>query len=127
MPAELPRRLPPRREVDHAIELIPGAKPLVMAPYRMAPAELRELRRQLDEMLAGEPMFNLKVFVGDEDKKVSRNNAGAGIGSEKEAISPVKKNSLAFKKLIKLASAPTSDISSMVVTIVIIISSPPVL
>ncbi|CAN6455079.1 unnamed protein product [Victoria cruziana] len=53
MPAELPRRLPPRREVDHAIELVPSAKPPAMAPYRMAPAELRELRRQLDEMLEG--------------------------------------------------------------------------
>ena len=37
MPAELPKRLPPRREVDHAIELEPGAKPPAFAPYRMAP------------------------------------------------------------------------------------------
>ena len=51
MPPELPKRLPPRREVDHKIELTPGAKPLAMVPYRMGPAELKELRRQLDEML----------------------------------------------------------------------------
>ena len=50
MPAELPKRLPPRREVDHAIELEPGAKPPAFAPYRMAPPELEELRKQLKEL-----------------------------------------------------------------------------
>jgi len=51
MPAKLPKRLPPRREVDHAIELEQGAKPLAFAPYRMAPLELEELREQLKELL----------------------------------------------------------------------------
>ena len=51
MPAEMPKKLPPRREVDHQIELIPGARPPAMAPYRMAIPELQELRRQLDGML----------------------------------------------------------------------------
>nr|XP_016497969.1 PREDICTED: uncharacterized protein LOC107816746 [Nicotiana tabacum] len=51
MPEELPKRLPPRREVDHQIELIPGAKPPAMGPYRMAPPELEELRKQLKELL----------------------------------------------------------------------------
>ncbi|XP_015166051.1 uncharacterized protein [Solanum tuberosum] len=51
MPEELPQRLPPRREVDHQIELIPGAKPPAMTPYRMAPPELEELRKQLKELL----------------------------------------------------------------------------
>ncbi|CAL2255821.1 unnamed protein product [Prunus armeniaca] len=44
---ELPKTLPPRREMDHAIELEPGAKPPAKAPYRMAPPELKELRKQL--------------------------------------------------------------------------------
>lgn len=51
MPPKLPKRLPPRREVDHRIELEPGAKPPAMAPYRMDPPELEELRRQLRELL----------------------------------------------------------------------------
>nr|CAD1820409.1 unnamed protein product [Ananas comosus var. bracteatus] len=51
MPQELPKRLPPRREVDHAIELEPGAKPPAKAPYRMAPPELEELQRQLKDLL----------------------------------------------------------------------------
>ena len=37
MPPELPKKLPPRREEDHKIELEPGAKPPAMGPYRMAP------------------------------------------------------------------------------------------
>ncbi|GKV49230.1 hypothetical protein SLEP1_g55993 [Rubroshorea leprosula] len=51
MPPELPKKLPPRREVDHAIELEPGSKPPAMGPYRMAPPELEELRKQLKELL----------------------------------------------------------------------------
>ena len=51
MPSELPKKLPPRREEDHKIELESGAKPPAMGPYRMAPLELEELRRQLNDLL----------------------------------------------------------------------------
>ncbi|RWR91972.1 hypothetical protein CKAN_02116000 [Cinnamomum micranthum f. kanehirae] len=51
MPPELLRELPPRRAVDHQIELMPGTRSPTQAPYRMAPSELAELRRQLDELL----------------------------------------------------------------------------
>ncbi|XP_070017963.1 uncharacterized protein [Nicotiana sylvestris] len=51
MPEELPKYLLPRREVDHKIELEPGAKPPVFAPYRMAPPKLEELKKQLKELL----------------------------------------------------------------------------
>jgi hypothetical protein len=51
MPEELPKKLPPRRAIDHEIELIPGAKPPARAPYRMSQPELEELRKQLGEML----------------------------------------------------------------------------
>ncbi|TXG51635.1 hypothetical protein EZV62_024159 [Acer yangbiense] len=43
MPKEHLKKLPPRREVDHQIELEPRAKPPAMVPYRMAPPELEEL------------------------------------------------------------------------------------
>ncbi|KAL0556889.1 hypothetical protein IC582_005406 [Cucumis melo] len=49
-PDELPG-LPPPREVDFAIELEPGTAPISRAPYRMAPAELKELKVQLQELL----------------------------------------------------------------------------
>ncbi|XP_075103854.1 uncharacterized protein LOC142178413 [Nicotiana tabacum] len=51
IPQELPKQFPPRREIDHQIELVPGVKPLAMLPYRMAPPELEELRKQLKELL----------------------------------------------------------------------------
>ncbi|KAI5316909.1 hypothetical protein L3X38_036616 [Prunus dulcis] len=51
MPKELPKTLPPRREVDHAIELEPVAKPSAKASYRMTPPELEELRKQLKQLL----------------------------------------------------------------------------
>ncbi|KAI4297518.1 hypothetical protein L6164_037405 [Bauhinia variegata] len=51
MPLELPKKLPLRREVDHEIELELGARPSAMYPYRMAPLELEQLRRQLKELI----------------------------------------------------------------------------
>ena len=41
MPPELPKKLPPRREEDHKIELESGTKPPAMGPYRMAPPDAR--------------------------------------------------------------------------------------
>jgi hypothetical protein len=52
MPDELPEDLPPRRRVDHAIEMIPGVEPPAKAPYRMTHEELKELKVQLEELLA---------------------------------------------------------------------------
>ncbi|KAL0536694.1 hypothetical protein IC582_025654 [Cucumis melo] len=49
-PDEL-RELSPPREIDFAIELEPGTAPILRAPYRMAPAELKELNVQLQELL----------------------------------------------------------------------------
>ncbi|XP_038885962.1 uncharacterized protein LOC120076265 [Benincasa hispida] len=43
--------LPPQREVDFAIELEPGTTSISKAPYTMAPAELKELKFQLQELL----------------------------------------------------------------------------
>nr|GEU97649.1 putative retrotransposon Gag domain, aspartic peptidase domain protein [Tanacetum cinerariifolium] len=51
MRKELPKKLPPRREVDPTIELESGSKPLAKAPYRMPPPELEELRKQLKELM----------------------------------------------------------------------------
>ena len=42
--------LPPHREVDFSIELVPRATPTSKAPYRMRTPELVELKLQLKEM-----------------------------------------------------------------------------
>src|SRR4051812_36040025 len=47
---ELPHRLPPRREVDHRIELLPESSPPSKPTYRMSPRELDELKKQLAEL-----------------------------------------------------------------------------
>ena len=47
---ELPG-IPPIREVDLSIEILPGTAPTSRAPYRIAPIELKELKIQLQELL----------------------------------------------------------------------------
>nr|GFC71268.1 putative reverse transcriptase domain-containing protein [Tanacetum cinerariifolium] len=49
-PDKLPE-IPPVREVEFNIELIPWSKPISKAPYRMAPIEVKELKDQLQELL----------------------------------------------------------------------------
>ena len=49
-PEDLPG-LPPDREIEFEIELIPGIAPISKTPYRMAPAELKELKIQLQDIL----------------------------------------------------------------------------
>eukprot|EP00253_Pinus_taeda_P030276 PITA_30276 len=49
-PEEIPG-LPPRRNIDFTIQLVPGAAPVSRAPYRMSVPELTELKMQLQELL----------------------------------------------------------------------------
>ncbi|GJS32629.1 putative reverse transcriptase domain-containing protein [Tanacetum coccineum] len=42
--------LPPTRQVEFQIDLIPGAAPIVRAPYRLAPSEMKKLSEQLKEL-----------------------------------------------------------------------------
>ena len=43
--------LPPDREIEFVIDLVPRITPISEAPYRMTPVELAELRVQLQEIL----------------------------------------------------------------------------
>ncbi|KAJ9552858.1 hypothetical protein OSB04_016903 [Centaurea solstitialis] len=43
--------LPPDREIEFRIDLVPGATPIAKAPYRLAPSELKEMLAQLQELL----------------------------------------------------------------------------
>ncbi|GJW02524.1 putative reverse transcriptase domain-containing protein [Tanacetum coccineum] len=42
--------LPPTRQVEFQIDLVPGAAPVARAPYRLAPSEMKELSEQLQEL-----------------------------------------------------------------------------
>jgi hypothetical protein len=49
-PEDLPR-LPPDRDVKFTIELEPGTAPITRRPYRMAPKDLAEMKKQLEKLL----------------------------------------------------------------------------
>ncbi|XP_070031696.1 uncharacterized protein [Nicotiana tomentosiformis] len=49
-PDELPG-IPPEREIDFSIDLLPGTQPISIPLYRMEPAELKELKEQLKDLL----------------------------------------------------------------------------
>ncbi|KAH0682664.1 hypothetical protein KY289_020416 [Solanum tuberosum] len=47
---DLPR-VPPERKIDFGIDLFPDTQPIYIPPYRMAPAELKELKNKLKDLL----------------------------------------------------------------------------
>ncbi|WMV09173.1 hypothetical protein MTR67_002558 [Solanum verrucosum] len=54
-PDDLPRVLP-KREIDFGSDLLTDTQPISIPPYRMAPADLKELKEQLKDLLD-------KVFI----------------------------------------------------------------
>ncbi|GJU05754.1 putative reverse transcriptase domain-containing protein [Tanacetum coccineum] len=72
-PEDLPG-LPPARQVEFQIDLVPGAAPVARAPYQLAPAEMQELSTQLQElsnrgfiMSNSSPWGALVLFVKKKD------------------------------------------------------------
>jgi hypothetical protein len=49
-PKELPG-MPPDREIEFLIELLPGTAPISKRPYRMPPNDLEEIKKQIKELL----------------------------------------------------------------------------
>ena len=75
-PDELPG-LPPYRDVEFGIKLVPGTAPLCRRPYRMPPNELAELKIQLQELLdkgliqpSSSPWGCPALFVKKKDKSL---------------------------------------------------------
>ncbi|GKF66310.1 reverse transcriptase domain-containing protein, partial [Tanacetum coccineum] len=48
-PEDLPG-LPPVRQVEFQIDLLPGTTPVARSPYRLAPSKMQELSDQLQEL-----------------------------------------------------------------------------
>ncbi|KAK1681098.1 hypothetical protein QYE76_041946 [Lolium multiflorum] len=66
--------MPPDRDIEFIIELIPGTAPIAQRPYRMNPQELIELKKQLDDMLSkglirpsASPWGSPVIFVDKRD------------------------------------------------------------
>ena len=77
MPEDLPNELPPKREVDHKIEVKSRTESPSKAPYRLSQKELEELKSQLDELLAKRYIRQSKspygapvLFVDKKDGKL---------------------------------------------------------
>ena len=51
-PADLPKTLPPHRDVDFRIDLVPGSTPPAKAPYRMSMVEMDKVKETLDDLEA---------------------------------------------------------------------------
>src|SRR5262249_12550555 len=51
-PADLPKELPPRRAVDHRIDIVPGSEPPSRPAYRLSPPEAEEMDKQIKDLLA---------------------------------------------------------------------------
>ena len=73
-PEDLPKRLPPERNVDHRIELSDPKPPRAQPVYRMSPKELETLRKELDELLemghiqpSKSPFGSPVIFVKKKD------------------------------------------------------------
>ena len=51
-PDRLPKGHPPKRDIEHHIETVPGAEPPSRPPYRLGPAEQDEMEEQIRDLLA---------------------------------------------------------------------------
>ncbi|GJU82712.1 reverse transcriptase domain-containing protein [Tanacetum coccineum] len=68
-PEDLPR-LPPTRQVEFQIDLVPGVAPVARAPYRLAPTKVQELSTQLQKLY--DKGF-IRPIDGEEPISTSRN------------------------------------------------------
>jgi Reverse transcriptase (RNA-dependent DNA polymerase) len=66
--------MPPDREIEFTIDLIPGMAPIAQPPYKMGPKELVELKAQIDELKdrgfiqkSVSPWGSPVIFVGKRD------------------------------------------------------------
>ncbi|XP_070049904.1 uncharacterized protein [Nicotiana tomentosiformis] len=92
MPPKLPKNLPPRRAIDHKIELSSGSMPPAQPPSQMATKELAELRKQLNELLDAELIqpskvpFGAPVWIAEGDE--SKTTCVTGYGSYEFLVMP---------------------------------------
>ena len=50
-PSELPHGLPPKHNIDHCIDIVPGVAPISIPPYRLSRSKEDEVSKQLKDYL----------------------------------------------------------------------------
>ncbi|GJR63328.1 putative reverse transcriptase domain-containing protein [Tanacetum coccineum] len=103
--------LPPTRQVEFQIDLVPGAAPVARAPYRLAPSEMKELSEQLKELSdkgfirpSSSPWGAPVLFVKKKDRSQGIHVDPAKIESIKDWASP--KSPTEIHQFLGLAGAP---------------------
>ena len=80
-PEQLPG-MPPDREVEFVIDLLPGTAPISKRPYRMSVEELKELKKQLTELQEAEYIrlnpspWGSASFICTEERRIARDVHG---------------------------------------------------
>ncbi|GJY33753.1 putative reverse transcriptase domain-containing protein [Tanacetum coccineum] len=108
-PDDLPG-IPPERQVEFGIDLIPGATPIAKAPYRLALIEMQELMKQLQELLdkcfiqpSSSPWGAPVLFVKKKDGSMRMLNVVADALSRKRRLGSIR------VKFMKITLIPDLD------------------
>nr|GEV58619.1 hypothetical protein [Tanacetum cinerariifolium] len=87
--------IPPSRQVEFQIDLVPGAAPVARAPYRLAPSEMKELAEQLQELSdkgfirpSSSPWGASVLFVKKKDGSFRLNLPKEILEAQTEALKP---------------------------------------
>lgn len=59
--------VPPEREMDLSINIVPCTKPIFMAPYKMSTSELEKFKNQLEDLFEKEICETMCITLGSSD------------------------------------------------------------
>ena len=73
--ARLPPGLPPKRAIDHKINILPGSTPPAKVPYKLNATQLAELKKQLIELETSGFIYSRNLPYGTLNKITRWTNA----------------------------------------------------
>ncbi|GJZ98223.1 putative reverse transcriptase domain-containing protein [Tanacetum coccineum] len=88
-PEDLPG-LPPVRQVEFQIDLIPRATPVARAPYRLAPSEMQELSNQLQKLADQVFIDDILIYSRNKEEHANHLRIILELPEEKTHVDPAK-------------------------------------